>query len=117
MSAVASAAVAALAAILPIDPGAVLAAIAGIQVATLAQALTASVGLFVAYQAYRGFRRNGSAPMLYLALGVFFVTTVSFVIPTVAVAALGSSDALGVLAWTVAKIVGLAAVFYALTGA
>lgn len=43
--------------------------------------LTATVlSALIAYQAYRGYRRNGSPPMLYLAVGFAFITTVpSFV--------------------------------------
>ena len=91
--------------------------VGGVAVATLARALTAAVGLFVAYQAYRGFRRNDSRPMLFLGVGIFFVTTVSFALSTLAVGALGAPDAVAVLTWTVLEILGLAAIFYALTGA
>lgn len=37
------------------------------------------VGGYVAYQAYRGFRRNRSRPMQLLAVGLFLLTGVSFV--------------------------------------
>jgi len=33
----------------------------------------AVIGLFIAYQAYRGYKRNDSRPMLFIALG-FFLT-------------------------------------------
>jgi ABC-type transporter Mla maintaining outer membrane lipid asymmetry permease subunit MlaE len=92
-------------------------ALGGVSAATLAHALTAAVGLFVAYQAFRGFRRNESRPMLFLAVGLFFLTTVGFVVSTLLVTATGASDAVAALTWTVAEIVGLAAVLYALTGA
>ena len=36
------------------------------------------VGLFVGYQAYRGFRRHDSRPMQYLSIGLFLLTTVAF---------------------------------------
>lgn len=92
-------------------------AIGGESLGVLASALTAAVGLFVAYQAYRGFRRNESRPMLYLAIGIFLVTTVSFVASHVVVVALGTSDAVALLVRTLLDVAGLSAILYALTGA
>jgi hypothetical protein len=83
----------------------------------LAGAVTAAIGLFVAYQAYRGYRRNFSSPMAYLAVGILFVTAVSFVVPQVLVATTGVSDAAAILVMTVLDVVGLSAILYALTGA
>lgn len=40
--------------------------------------LSTVVGLFVGYQAYRGFRRNDSAPMRYLSLGLILLTAVAY---------------------------------------
>jgi hypothetical protein len=40
----------------------------------LAKLLVLFVGLFIAYQAYRGYVRNGSEPMLYLAVGFAFIS-------------------------------------------
>lgn len=87
------------------------------QVATLARALTATVGFFVAYQAYRGYRRNDSRPMLYLGVGICLVTTVSFVVSTLIVRPLGASDGVAILAWTLLHVAGLASILYAFTGA
>lgn len=36
------------------------------------------LGLFIAFQAYRGYRRNQSRRMLFLALGLGFITVVPF---------------------------------------
>jgi hypothetical protein len=88
-----------------------------VEVPTLARALTALVGFFVAYQAYRGYRRNDSRPMLFLGVGIAFVTTISFVVSTLVARPLGASEGLAVLSWTLANVVGLAAIFYAFTGA
>ncbi|WP_459192470.1 DUF7521 family protein [Halosimplex sp. J119] len=85
--------------------------------ATLAGALTAVVGLFVAYQAFRGYRRNDSRPMLFLGLGIFLVTALPFVVTSVLAGPLGASDAVAVLAWTLLEIAGLSSILYALTGA
>lgn len=85
--------------------------------AVLAGALTAVVGLFVAYQAFRGYRRNDSRPMLFLGLGIFLVTALPFVVTTLLAGPLGTSDAITVLAWTLLEIAGLSSILYALTGA
>lgn len=46
----------------------------------------AALGLFIAYLAYRGYRRNDSRPMLYLAVG--FGIILGLPIPVVAVSLL-----------------------------
>lgn len=95
----------------------VLAVVSGVQTATITQSLTAIVGFFVAYQAYRGYRRNDSRPMLFLGIGICFVTTVSFVVSTMIVQPLGATEGVTILSWTLLHVLGLAAIFYAFTGA
>ena len=46
----------------------------------------AALGLFIAYLAYRGYRRNDSRPMLYLAIG--FGVILGLPIPVVAISLL-----------------------------
>ena len=46
----------------------------------------AALGLFIAYLAYRGYRRNASRPMLYLAVG--FGVILGLPIPVVALSLL-----------------------------
>lgn len=46
----------------------------------------AALGLFIAYLAYRGYRRNDSRPMLYLAIG--FGIILGLPIPVVALSLL-----------------------------
>lgn len=36
------------------------------------------LGTYIAYQAYRGFRRNESRPMQYLSIGLLLLTGVAF---------------------------------------
>lgn len=96
---------------------AVLQIVGTVEAATLARAVTATVGFFVAYQAYRGYRRNDSRPMLFLGVGICFVTTISFVVSTLVVRPLGASESVAVLSWTTLNVVGLASIFYAFTGA
>jgi hypothetical protein len=42
------------------------------------EVLVTVVGLFVAYQAYRGYRRNDSRPMLFLAAGIGLMMCLHF---------------------------------------
>lgn len=89
----------------PIDPGAVLFATA---------AATAVVGAFVASLAYRGYRRNDSEAMRYLAVAIAFIAVGPFLVTYAVGPSLGLSDAgtlLGVLGVT---ILGLLAVIYSL---
>jgi hypothetical protein len=46
--------------------------------ATLAAGGTALVGLFIAYHAYRGLRRNESRPMWFLSVGLVLVFGVTY---------------------------------------
>lgn len=42
--------------------------------------LSALLGLFIAYQAYRGYRRNESRPMLFISVGFVLVLAVPFLL-------------------------------------
>ncbi|MFB6130005.1 MAG: hypothetical protein ABEJ28_04185 [Salinigranum sp.] len=44
------------------------------QALVIAKVATMSLGFLIAYQAYQGYRRQGSSPMLYVALGFFFIS-------------------------------------------
>lgn len=83
----------------------------------LINAATAGIGLFVAIQAFRGYRRHESYPMLYLALGVVLLTFVPFFLEvslyvgtTMVAAGIG-------LARAGTELLGLAAILYSLTRA
>lgn len=80
-------------------------------------AATAVVGLFVAYQAYRGYRRNDSRPMLYLAVGVLLLTAVPAAANAGLSAATAATDAGILLVITLSHLAGVLAVLYALTRA
>lgn len=80
-------------------------------------AVIAIAGVFVAYQAYRGYQRNQSQPMLYLALGIVLLTAVPASI-NLGLSSLTTATEAGVLlAITVAHLTGVAAILYALTRA
>lgn len=86
-------------------------------VPTLTATLTAVVGAFVAYQAYRGYRRNDSRPMLSLAVGIFLLTSAAYLVrQALAIAEVGG-PAGGQFAALTVSVVGLLAVLYSFTGA
>ncbi|MEA5385965.1 hypothetical protein VB779_01800 [Haloarculaceae archaeon H-GB11] len=78
---------------------------------------TALLGTFVAYQSYRGYRRNGSRPMLFLAAGIALLTVVPFVLRTVVVRTGFASTTGGALVSQTAGLVGIVVLLYALTRA
>lgn len=74
----------------------------------------AAVGLFIAYLAYRGYRRNDSRPMLYLAIG--FGIILGLPIPVVALSLVFQtiSSPLAQVFIQTLEIVGLLCIIYAL---
>lgn len=40
----------------------------------IAKSITVVLGVAIAYQAYRGYRRNHSEPLLYVAIGFVFIS-------------------------------------------
>lgn len=83
----------------------------------LALRITPLVGSYVTWLAYRGYRRNDSTPMAFLALGIFLLT----VVPTAAAFGLGPflgvNDAGSLLVASLSQLGGLLAVYYSLTRA
>lgn len=79
--------------------------------------VTAVAGALVAYQAYRGYRRNRSRPMLYLAVGIALLTAVPVGVDYALAALTGATDAEILLAVTVAHLAGVSVILYALTRA
>lgn len=75
-------------------------------------ALTALVGLFIAYQAYRGYRRNDSETMRALAIGVVFIAVVPFIVFHPVDTLVGFTDAQALVAGLVSHIIGLLAVYH-----
>lgn len=94
-----------------------LAAIPAVRLTTLVNALSAGVGLFVAIQAYRGYLRHASRPMLFLAAGIGLLTVVPFTVEHALVTLTDLIDAAGILLLFVVQILGLASILYALTRA
>lgn len=75
-----------------------------------ASAVTAALGLYVTYLAYRGYRRRDSPTMRALAVGVGFVAVVPYLLTFAVAPLLALSDAQTILAVTLAHAVGLAAI-------
>ena len=80
-------------------------------------AATAIAGLFVATLAYRGYRRNASRPMLYLAIGIVLLTTVPVGVDYTLQGMTAATDAEILLVVTTAHLVGVISILYALTRA
>ncbi|WP_227133438.1 DUF7521 family protein [Halorubellus salinus] len=90
-----------------VDPGAI---------AAVAAAATALAGTVVAALAYRGARRNDSATMRYLAVGIACIAVVPFVLLYGVMPTLALSDAQSLLAVSLANVAGLLAILYSLDG-
>jgi len=86
----------------------------GDHVGVVAPGVTAVVGAYVGWQAYRGYRRNDSAPMGWLAAGIVLLTVVPVVTSVTLVSILGLSDATGLLSVSLSQLGGLLAILYSL---
>jgi hypothetical protein len=76
--------------------------------------LAALLGIFIAYQAFRGYRRNDSRPMLFIAIGFVLALAVPFVLLLVTLAVPQAPVwIVGVLSQA-AELLGLASIVYAL---
>jgi uncharacterized membrane protein YidH (DUF202 family) len=72
---------------------------------------TVVLGLYISYQAYRGYRRNQSRPMLFLAVGIVLLTFVPAVFSTLGAnvqAIAGETVLLGFLS----RLAGLLSILY-----
>lgn len=74
----------------------------------------AVIGVFIAYQAYRGYKRNESKPMLYIAVGFFLVLGVPLVLFAVAVLIPATPQTVFAFVSQSATLVGLLAILYAI---
>jgi uncharacterized membrane protein (DUF441 family) len=79
-------------------------------------AATAVVGAVVAWLAYRGYRRNDSQAMRFLAVGLVGITVVPFFLNYGIAPVVGVSDATTLLAVLLANIAGLVSLLYSLDG-
>ena len=85
-------------------------------IAAIAAGATAAAGSVVAALAYRGARRNDSAAMRYLAVGIACIAVLPFGFLYGLMPLLALSDAQSLLAVSLANVVGLLAILYSLDG-
>ena len=78
------------------------------------QILSVVIGVFIAYQAFRGYQRNESRPMLFIALGFVLVLAVPFVFFVLHGVVSGIPVAAVIIASQVSQVAGLVAILYAL---
>jgi hypothetical protein len=71
-----------------------------------------AVGTIVVYQAYRGFRRNASRPMLFLAVGLLLLGPVHFLLSLLSLGAFSTAASQQVV-----DVLGLLVILYSLTRA
>ncbi|CQR52490.1 MULTISPECIES: DUF7521 family protein [Haloferax] len=79
------------------------------------------LSLAIVFQAYRGYRRNRSQPMLWLAVGLVLLTVVPFVV-SLTVASAGTALGFGPVVYTyyapilnrLIEVVGLVCILYSL---
>lgn len=79
------------------------------------------LSLAIVFQAYRGYRRNQSQPMLWLAVGLVLLTVVPFVV-SLTVASAGTALGFGPVVYTyyapifnrLIEVAGLACILYSL---
>ena len=81
-----------------------------------------TLSALIAYQAYRGYRRNESRPMLFLAVGFAFITTIPFFVDLLFYPIFGrmygariASVVLPIVKYGI-QIIGLSFVLYSLYG-
>lgn len=78
------------------------------------QILSVIIGVFIAYQAFRGYQRNGSRPMLFIALGFILALAVPFAIFVLYGVSPGIPVTAVIIASQVSQVSGLVAILYAL---
>ncbi|ELY99861.1 hypothetical protein C482_10267 [Natrialba chahannaoensis JCM 10990] len=78
--------------------------------------LVALFGTVIAYQAYRGYRRNDARSMLYLAVGLLLLTLFPFVLNVVLNTMTATDRIVTVFAKNLSRLLGLVAIMYSLYG-
>jgi len=81
----------------------------------IAKLVTVGLGLLITYQAYKGYRRYGSEPMLYVAIGFLFIS-VGSVIEGVLFDVVGLSIFLSGTIQTAIVAIGMLVILYSLYG-
>ncbi|WP_049925932.1 DUF7521 family protein [Halopiger goleimassiliensis] len=78
--------------------------------------LVALFGTVIAYQAFRGYRRNDATSMFYLAVGLLLLTLFPFLINVVVNTVTDTDRIVTVFLENVSRLAGLLAITYSLYG-
>ncbi|MFC4247794.1 hypothetical protein ACFOZ7_12640 [Natribaculum luteum] len=78
--------------------------------------LVALLGTIIAYQAYRGYRRNDATSMLYLAIGLLLLTLCPFLINIAITTLVAPARVVIVFLENVSRLLGLLVIMYSLYG-
>lgn len=81
---------------------------------SLYQLVGAALGLFIAYLAFRGYQRNGSRPMLFIAIGFFLILGSGVVVFGIFLLVPTLSEAMLQAVVQTFEIIGLLSIIYAL---
>ena len=71
------------------------------------------LGAFIVYLAYKGYRRNRSKPLLYVAVGFALITAGTFA-EGILYVVLGSALLAAIAAGTIVTLLGFAAILYSI---
>ncbi|EMA35230.1 hypothetical protein C445_05908 [Halobiforma lacisalsi AJ5] len=78
--------------------------------------LVALIGTVIAYQAYRGYRRNDAPSMFYLAIGLLLLTLCPFLVNVTINTFTDAQQVATVFFENVSRLLGLVAITYSLYG-
>ncbi|OLZ40480.1 hypothetical protein A6E15_05520 [Natrinema saccharevitans] len=78
--------------------------------------LVALFGAVIAYQAYRGYRRNDARSMLYLSIGLSLLTVFPFLLNVFVTTLVDPDQVVIALLENVSRLLGLVAITYSLYG-
>ncbi len=81
--------------------------------ATIAKLAALILGVFIVYLAYKGYRRNRSRPLLYVALG-FALITAGTTLEGVLYVIVGSALLMAIATGTVVTLLGLVSILYSI---
>jgi len=82
-------------------------------IATATKIVALVLGAFIVYLAYRGFTRNRSKPLLYVAVG-FALITAGTIAEGILYVILGSQLLMAITAGTAITVLGFAAIIYSI---
>ncbi len=78
--------------------------------------LVALVGTIIAYQAYRGYRRNDATSMLYLSVGLLLLTLCPFLANVALTTLTNAANVVTVFVENLCRLAGLLVIMYSLYG-